>query len=208
MNIQAKQNIEEKIRLILIESISSLEKDFEGMLRRHAADGLLRSGNTIKATMNMIADLSANLYSEILSHIDVLSLKYYSTIETDIADLARAAQEKLKVETIAKFQKSTEMAGKPKLYERMLPEVEAEMANNLATFQNNLNAKIIEIKQSTQRSPLEKVLWLFEIIILVTSIFVSGMWFKDPQGNYEPVVVALTLVMPLIYLVIRRISKQ
>jgi hypothetical protein len=208
MNIHTKQNFEEKIRLILIKSVSSLEEDFELMLRKHAADGMIRSGNTIKATMNMIADLTEKLYSDIMSYVDVLNLKYFSTIEADISALALSAQEKLKIETIAKLQKSTEMAGNPKLFERMLPDVEADMANKLATFQNNLNAKVIELKQNTEKSPLEKILWVIEFIVLAISIFVSGMWFNDPQGNYEPLLFGFALVVPLIYLIIRRVAKQ
>lgn len=208
MNSEIKQNFEEKIRLVLVESKSTLNDDFELMLRRHAANGLVRSGNTIKATMDMISDLTSKLYQEILSHLDVLSIHYYPTMERDVANLANKAQIQLKVESIAKFRKSTEMAGNPSLYERMLPDVEAEMANNLAAFQNALNAKVLEIKQNTQKSPIEKLLWAFEGVLLVVSIFVAGMWFKDPEGNYEPVLVGVGLIMPLVYLLIKRVTKK
>ncbi|TMN85266.1 hypothetical protein CWB72_20380, partial [Pseudoalteromonas phenolica] len=70
MNFDFKKNFEEKIRLILIDSTSSLDEQFELMLRKHAADGMLRSGNTIKQTMNMIAEFTTKIYSEILSYID------------------------------------------------------------------------------------------------------------------------------------------
>jgi hypothetical protein len=208
MNIDSKQNFEEKIRLILIESTTTLEESFELMLRKHAADGLIRSGNTIKATMNMIAELTAKIYSEILIYIDTLNLKYYSSLEDDIAKLALEAQKKFKIETIAKLEKSTQMAGNPKLFERMLPEVEADMANGLAIFQNCLNTKVLELKQSTVKSPVERTLWVVEFTFLAISIFVSGMWFNDPDGNYEPFLVGLVSVMSLILLIIRRIGKQ
>jgi hypothetical protein len=208
MNIDSKQNFEEKIRLILIESTSTLEEKFELMINRHAADGLLGSGSTIKKTMNMIAELTAKVYSEIISYIDTLNLKYYSSLEADVAKLALDAQQKFKIETIATLEKSTKVAGSPKLFERILPEVEAEMANNLAIFQNNLNAKILELKQHTVKSPIERALWVVEFIFLAISIFVSGMWFNDPAGNYEPFLVGLLSVMSLILLIIRRMSKQ
>lgn len=208
MNIDSRQNFEEKIRLILIDSTSTLEEKFELMLRKHAADGLLRSGNTIKETMNMIAELTAKIYSEILTYIDALNLKYYSSLEDDISKLAQDAQNQFKIETIAKLDKSTEMAGNPKLFERMLPDVEAEMANSLAIFQNSLNAKILDLKQNTVKSPLERTLWTVEFIFLAISIFVAGMWFNEPDGNYEPFIVGLTSAMLLILLIIRRIGKQ
>jgi hypothetical protein len=208
MNIDSKQNFEEKIRLILIESTSTLEAKFKLMINKHAATGLLRSGTTIKETMNMISELTAKVYSEVLSYIDALNLKYYSSLEADISKLASDAQQKFKIETIAIFRKSTELVGKPKLFERMLPEVEAELANNLAIFQNNLNAKTLELKEHTVKSPIERVLWVVEFIFLAISIFVSGMWFNDPSGNYEPFLVGLLSVMSLILLIIKRMGKQ
>ena len=206
MNIDSKQNFEEKIRLILIESTSTLEDEFRLMLNKHTAIGLLHSGITIKETMNIIAELTVKIYSEVLSYIDALNLKYHSSLEGDISKLASDAQQKFKIETIAKFEKSVELAGNPKLLERMLPEVEAEMANNLAIFQNNLNAKTLELKQHTVKSPIEIALWVVEFIFLVTSIFVSGMWFNDSSGNYEPFLVGLVSIMSLILLIIRRMS--
>lgn len=134
MNNEIKQNFEEKIRLVLIELKSTLEENFELMLRRHAADGLVRSGNTIKATMDMISRHTSELYDEILAYLDVLSIHYYSLLESDVSNLASKAQAQLKVETIAKFKKSTELAGNPSLYERMLPDLEAEMAKKFSDF--------------------------------------------------------------------------
>ncbi|TMN85279.1 hypothetical protein CWB72_20315, partial [Pseudoalteromonas phenolica] len=126
---------------------------------------------------------------EILSYIDTLNLKYDSSLENDISKLAQDAQKQFKVESIAKLEKSTEVAGNPKLFERMLPDVEAEMANNLAIFQNNLNAKVLDLKENTIKSPIEKSLWVVEFMFLAISIFIAGMWFKDPEGNYEPFLV-------------------
>ncbi|WP_282146636.1 hypothetical protein [Alteromonas stellipolaris] len=208
MNTDSKQNFEEKIRLTLIESTSTLEEEFELMLRKHAADGLIRSGNTIKATMNIITELTARIYSEILSYIDALDLKYSPSLENDISKLALDAQQKFKIEAIAKLDKSTEIAGNPKLFERMLPEVEADMANSLATFRNNLNAKMLELRQRTVKSPIERTLWALEFICFAISIFVAGMWFNDPEGNYEPFLVGLSSAMFLVLLIIKRIGKQ
>ncbi|WOT03691.1 hypothetical protein [Shewanella youngdeokensis] len=208
MKIDFKQNFEEKIKLILIDSNSMLEDKFDLMLKKHAAHGLLRSGNTIKETMDIIAELTAKIYSEILSYIDVLNLKYYSSLEEDVSKLAHEAQKQFKIETTAKLKKSAELAGKPQLFERMLPDVEAEMANSLAIFQNNLNTKTLDLKLNTTKSPAEKTLWTVEFIFLAISLFVAGMWFNDPSGNYEPFIVGLTSAMLLIPLIIRRIGKQ
>ncbi|MCR8923791.1 hypothetical protein NO559_13500 [Dasania sp. GY-MA-18] len=44
---------EKKIQNGLKRILSKLDSEYEMMLRRHAADGLLRSGNTIKKTMDL-----------------------------------------------------------------------------------------------------------------------------------------------------------
>lgn len=206
MTNETRQNFEEKLRLVIKELLATLDNDYEAMLRMHAAKGLLRSGNTIKATMNLISCSDANFYSEVLDHIDTLKLQYNSTIESDIVQLTNNAQDSFKVKVIEKFTKSTEVTNSAKLFDRLLPDVETDLANNRAVFLNSLNAKIIDIKK-TSKSSIEKILWVIEIIIVLTSIFIAGMWFKDPQGNYEPILVGLGLVIPLIYLGIRHSVK-
>lgn len=208
MDNQIRENFDEKLRLIHGELISSLDSSFEAMLRTHSAKGLLRSGNTIKATMELISKITSTLYSEVILHLEALNLKYYSALESDILLLANESFSKLKKELIVKFKKSTEMAGNPDLFDRMLPEVENEMAKHLATFRNRLNLQALELKRKTTKSPVEKILWALEVAIILASMFIAGMWFKDPQGNYEPILVGLGLVTPLIYLGIRRAAKQ
>jgi uncharacterized membrane protein YqaE (UPF0057 family) len=34
------------------------------------------------------------------------------------------------------------------------------------------------------------------------------MWFKDPSGNYEPIIVILALIIPLIAVFIKMGSKR
>jgi hypothetical protein len=208
MDNEIKQNFEEKLRLIIKKLLVSLDSDYQAMLSKHAAKGLLRSGNTIKATMRLISRLFSRFYSEVLTHTETLNLKYFLSDESEIIQLAENAKETLKAGVIDKFQKSTEMAGNPTLYERLLPDVEKDLADSKAVFQNQLNAKIIDLKKSASKSMIEKVLWIFEFLVIALSIFISGMWFNNPQGNYEPVLVGLGLLISLIYLVIRHISKQ
>jgi hypothetical protein len=157
--------------------------------------------------MNIISELTVKIYSEILSYMDTLKIDYHSSLESEISKLALEAQRKFKIEILAKLKKSTEIAGNPKLYERMLPDVEADIAKSLAIFCNNLNVKILELKQNTVKSSVERTLWAVEFLFLAISIFIAGMWYKDPEGNYEPILVGLSTAMLLILLIIRRVGK-
>jgi len=178
------------------------------MLAEHSRDGMLGSGATIKKTMNFIVVGNANLYSRVIEHLTKLNVNFTQNLEFDIQILTKSAQEQFKAEALAIFQKSTEIARSPNLYERMLPELESEMASNLAVFQNTLNAAILELKHKSSVSTLSKALWCLEAILLLTSVFIAGMWYKDPNGNYEPILVGLGLVIPLVGLIIKLSSKK
>lgn len=208
MHPEIKENFKEKMRLVVLDLISSLDENIQSMLAEHAAKGHLRSGNTIKRTMDFIAQGNASLYETVIDYIQVLELSYYTLIEADIQSLAADAQQHYKSACLSRFQKSTLHAGKPSLYEKMLPELESRMATDLAKFQNSLNAAIVQIKLNKQISPMTKVLWSLEVILLLASMFIAGMWFKDPDGNYEPLIVGLSLAIPLILVGIKLSSKR
>ncbi len=46
--------------------------------------------------------------------------------------------------------------------------------------------------------PLIKVVWVSETILILSPMFIAGKWYKDPSGNYEPVIVGLGLAIALV----------
>lgn len=190
-------------RPAVIDIVGVLDENIRSMLVEHAANGLLRSGNTIKRTMDFIAQGNEALYQAIIDHLQSLDIAYYPAIEADIQAMAGGAQEYFKSESLPWFQKSTEHAGNPSLYESMLPDLESSMAADLAKFQNTLNATVVQLKLNRQISPVAKALWGLEAILLLASMFIAGMWYKDPNGNYEPILVGLGIAIPLIALGIK-----
>jgi len=208
MNNELKENFVEKLRLIRSEIIVKLNNDYKRMLAEHSRDGMLGSGATIKKAMNFIVLGNASLYSQVIEHLKKLNVNYTNSLESDVQALAKSAQEQFKIEALTVFQKSTEIARSPNLYGRMLPELESEMASNLAVFQNSLNAVILELKIKSSISPLSKSLWFLEAVLLLSSMFIAGMWYKDPNGNYEPILLGLGLVIPLVGVIIKLSSKK
>lgn len=73
MNAEIRENYREKLRLTVEELISELGGKFKEMLAKHAAEGMLRSGNTIKRTMDLINEGSAHLFQETLEHLRSLA---------------------------------------------------------------------------------------------------------------------------------------
>ncbi len=198
MILEIEQNFKEKLRLILSNLLESLDGKIKKMLAEHSRDGLLRSGDTIKRTMDFISSENATFYQEIINHMGTINLQHYPLIESDVQKLAKSVHASFKQECLSRLKKSTEIARNPKLYERMIPKVEESMASDLANFQNDLNALVIDLKQQKFISSFEKAVWGFEGLLLLFSMFIAGMWYKNPEGNYEPVLVGLALIIPLI----------
>lgn len=208
MKNEFRVNFEEKLRLLSDELVISFESDFEALLSRHSAEGMLRSGKTIKATMKLISKLDRKLYTEVILYIDSIKLEYYSSLEVEFSNLVESAKKCIEPKVLIVFQKCTTIAGKPELYERFLLDIVADNSAQKANFHNQLSLKVTELKNVQTKSSIEKGLWVFEILVMVSLIFISGMWFNDPDGNYEPLIIGLSFLLPLIYLLIRRTSKQ
>ncbi|WP_136805858.1 hypothetical protein [Desulfosediminicola flagellatus] len=208
MKSDLSENISKKLDLYLVETVDALEQDFKKMLAEHSRDGMLGSGATIKKTMNFISTRNEILYSSVIAHVEILNLKYYSNLEEDIKKIVVEVQNKYKVTCLELLQKSTEIARNPKLYERMLPEVEASMVHDWKNFENSLNVYSLNLKHNRTMSTLEKSLWCLEGLLLAISVFISGMWFKYPNGNYEPIIVALGLLISAIAIAMKIYIKK
>lgn len=198
MHPEIKANFQEKLRLNVSDLINSLDEKLKDMYAKHSASGQLRSGNTIKRTMDLIAEGDASLYQTSIEYLREQDISYSESIETDIQSLVESAQKNYKIECLERLKKSTELAGIADLYGKMLPKVESVMLSELAKFHNSLNAVIVQLKLNKQISPLTKTLWVLEALIILTTMFIAGMWFNDPSGNYEPIVVGLSLAFPLL----------
>jgi len=198
MHPEIKENFQEKLRLVVDDLIRTLDDDIRAMLAKHSADGRLRSGDTIKRTMEFISEGNYKLFQAVIDHIHSMEISYYQNIENDIQALAISAHESYTSKALPYFKKSTEQANISNLYERMLPDVESSMATDLATFQNSLNTEVVKLKLSSSMTPLEKLFWGFEAILLLISMLIVGMWIKDPEGNYEPILVGLGIIVSLL----------
>ncbi|WP_101757984.1 hypothetical protein [Oceanicoccus sp. KOV_DT_Chl] len=208
MHPEIKENYVEKLRLATLDKIDELENKFKAMLALHSAKGRLGSGDTIKKTMDYIAQGNADLYQVTIDHLQSLKPEFHPQLEHEVQALAKSAQESFKTESLIYFQKSTEHARNPKLYERLLPDVEANMEAELAKFKNSLNAAVLQLKLNNHMPPFTKFLWGIEAVLLLISMFIAGMWYKEPTGNYEPILVILGLIIPLIAVGIKFGAKK
>lgn len=208
MTSQQIENFREKLRLATKQLLEALQSDYKLMLREHSRDGKIGSGDTISKTMKNISARYVELYTQILNHLVALDPKFTNELESEVQELAQSAQVIFKVEAIKLFKESTVMAKKPNHFDRLLPDLESNMSVDFANFQNALNTAVLQIKYKTTVPPLAKVLWAIELMMLLIAAGVAGMWYKDPTGNYEPIIVGLSLVIPLVGVAIKLSSKN
>jgi len=208
MQPETEENYKEKLRLVVAVLIDNLDSDIRKMLAEHSAKGLLRSGATVKRTMDFISTGNASFYESVMLHLSTLEMTYYSTMEQDIQKLAADAQIQFRSQALIRFSKSTSQVNKPHIYERLLPDIEASMASDLANFQNTLNATMVTLKQKNSMPLAAKLLWGLEVVALLATMFLAGMWYKDPTGNYEPLLVGLGVAVPFIAVAIKIASKK
>ena len=198
MHPEIEENMKEKLRLLVVDLISAVEKKMQLMMADHSAKGMLKSGNTIKKTMDYISEENKTLYKESINYLNESSLNYHPELEINVQKLVKEAHETYKNDVLVRFQKSTDVVGNPNLYQRMLPEIESSMASDLAKFQNELNLLLAKLKHANKATPLTIAMWAIEGILLLISVFIAGMWYKNPNGNYEPILVSLGCLMPLL----------
>lgn len=208
MHSELKENFKKKLRLTVSEIINDLDVDIKAMLAKHAAKGMLRSGNTIKQTMSLISEGNSRIFKEAIEHLKSLNLANQPEIESDIQSLVTFSQESYRIEILPRFKKITEIAGKPQLYERILPEIDLSMENDLEIFQNQLNVLSIQLKLSKAMPQTNKLLWGIQSVLLLISMFITYIWYKDPTGNYEPIVIGLGLVVSLLAICIAFSGKK
>ena len=208
MNPEVKENFEEKLRLANAEIIKTIDREIRVMHAEHARDGRLGSGDTIRRTMDMIEQGSSKLYQTVLDHLCTFTIDYSPMLETEIRAIAKTAHDGYKEVALDRLNKSTILARSPQLYERMLPEVKSGFATDMANFHNSLNVAIFELKQKAKMPTGTKILWSIEALLILGSMFIAGMWYQDPGGNYEPIVVGLALVIPLLAVIARFSAKK
>jgi len=131
--------------------LESLDYDFEAMLRKNSAEGMLRSGNTIKQAMNLVSENSDSLKDLLIeqsSWVIKQSIYVPLSISEDLIDLCEKCFDIFIDETEEYIQKSTDISGQPKLFSRMYPEVEESIERSASEAKLEIEALVFESRSS------------------------------------------------------------
>jgi hypothetical protein len=157
--------------------------------------------------MDLISSSVSSLLSEFLNHFEILSLFSKEKNEDELLMIANNSFEEFKSKSLTVFQKSTEVAGRPTLYEQMLPELENDLSSHLASFQNQLNTSFL-VNSGGSKLNIVSILWFLEALVLISTIALGIYWLRNPDSNVEPILVILGALIPLVYLGIRKFGPE
>ena len=85
-------------------------------------------------------------------------------------------------------------AGGEKLEDVALEEIRAFQKETVAGLQSEIDQYLVTLKHTHQLSSIEKKFLAVELAGLVGTAFLAGLWVADKNGNYEPIIVLLTVV--------------
>lgn len=189
------EHLNEKAKLLAQEILSSFDASIDEMKKHHASKGLLKSGNTIKFTMDKIQSSAKQYYSELLSGVKQSNLKFNPNIEADILGASSDEFDNLLNLLWKRLAQICALAGKPEIFPEMKQEVQSQVDLIFQRFANDIRHYVIELKQKDSQSTLSKFVGYVEIVVLVILAFLAGMWANDPSGNYEPFTVLLGILL-------------
>jgi len=144
--------------------LEKLDADYEAMLRRHSEDGLLRSGNTIKKAMELVSngadELKVFLIEQSTWVIDK-SIYVPLSIGDDLIKLNVKYFEMYMEQSEGYVSKASKVAGQPKLFDRVYPDVEAAVNRSLNEAKLETEALVLE-NRSTGIKGIAK--YLFSLV--------------------------------------------
>ncbi|MBT4492464.1 MAG: hypothetical protein HOC70_04410 [Gammaproteobacteria bacterium] len=198
MDSKLELSLRAKSELLREDILNSLDDSIREMAANHARDGKLGSGDTIAKTMEFIRESDQEFYHEMHEHLVSLPFRYDELLLAQLLQLIDDIHIQLAEELKKRLKKSAELARAENLYERMLPEVENTLELEAKFFANAVEVYLHNLAASGTDSASRQVFWASELVLIAICIFLAGMWFKDPTGNYEPIILGLGFVVSLL----------
>lgn len=118
---------ERKIQNELDRLLENMGEEFEAMITRHSAQGILRSGNTIKQAMILVEDKSKTLRDVVIKESKWAvgeSIYVPVSIANELTVINDNFFHLFTDESRPYIKKATEMSGRPELFDEVYPNVE------------------------------------------------------------------------------------
>ena len=139
--------LEQRVDGYIESLLDELDGNYDAMLRRHSADGLLRSGNTIRKTMELINNGADELKAFLIkqsSWVVDKSIYVPLSIGSNLMDLNEKCFEMYRVQSKDYVKKAAKVAGQPNLFDRVYPDIEAFIQRSLNEANLETEALVLE----------------------------------------------------------------
>ncbi|WP_299599460.1 hypothetical protein [uncultured Microbulbifer sp.] len=118
---------ERKVQNEMDRLLEEMAGELEAMLRKHSAEGILRSGNTIRQAMNLVGKKSEVLRDVVIKHsqwVVTESIYVPIIIAEELVSISDSIFNILMDESRPVMKRATEVSGQPNLFARVYPDVE------------------------------------------------------------------------------------
>lgn len=177
--------IKKRAEIICARVVESLQSELEALHTRNAAAGRLRSGATVKESAR-IARKSIRLYFSELEQFIRSRPDNRPEFDANIIDAVSTSTAGLIASINKGLLKTATLVGDASLVSAISPEVTAELSSSQDTFRSNIRAYWASKAVASERTRTENVLIGIEVICIIASAILAGMWVQDPKGLYEP----------------------
>jgi hypothetical protein len=206
-NIECLRLFEDKLGLQVKDQLDQLDDDIRALKAQRAAIGSLRSGATIKQVARLCSEILASRVQHIASNLSILPFDYSSNLGEDIWKIALRHFPEDLGELKGRLEDVIRLAGGEHAQEQIINEVKEVNRTEINRLRNQLDQFLLSLKTSRKFSALDKVMLGAEAICLLTTAFLAGKWSSDPSGNYEPYIIIVGVVVPLLEIG-RRVVKR
>lgn len=193
-NIDSLRALGSKIRTYADGQDRTLEDEIGIITNSNAASGTFKSGRTIKEVIRVCCTLLKNRADLTVETVRKLPFSYTASLEGALKENVRQyfpddlGGFQVKVRNLAR------KAGGEKLEDVALEEIQAFQKEAIASLLSEIDQYLVTLKHTHQLSSIEKRFLAVELAGLVGTAFLAGLWFADRNGNYEPIIVLLTVI--------------
>ncbi len=125
--------------------LEELASNYSAMLRMHSSKGSLRSGNTVKQTMNLVSACADSLRDLVAAQSKwVINESIYVplSISEELISICTKYFDVLAEQSESYIRKASEMSGKTSIFDRVYPDVKSGIARSFDEAQLEIEALV------------------------------------------------------------------
>ncbi|MGH8563485.1 MAG: hypothetical protein ACREXW_05115 [Gammaproteobacteria bacterium] len=197
-NADCLENLRGKVTLHVGQQLGQLDDEIQSITNRNASKGMLQSGATIKEVMRACSEQMEARVSFMTTAVQQLPLDYTEDLRDSLRSLIHYYLPQDLGYISERLDKIVRLAGDEKLVDRVTDDVKANREVAIKRLENEIDQYLIRLKKAAKLSTMDKVMFFVEAVALLGTVFLAGRWSVDPSGNYEPYIVTLGVLVPLL----------